>query len=204
MIKILGVYIRYDLNFDTHVGKLFGTLHNRIHQVRTITKYTTFKTRLSFINAYVIGKLNYILPLYLNLNQNIINKLHKVVMTSARCAIGSYCFKKSIKYILKKCKLLNIKNMILYSSLNFIHKIISEKKPKALTDTYKNLITRRAVVDIYPFYCPKQKSLKNFILYKGISLYNQLSTNFKSFTVKKFKTSIRKYIEQNYTSDTMD
>ena len=39
-------------------------------------------------------------------------KLHKVIMSSARAAIGNYCRYKSINYLLKKCNLLDIKDLI--------------------------------------------------------------------------------------------
>ena len=101
VIKILGTYVQSDLKFDKEISQLCSNLHNRVHNLRLIKQYTDFKTRLSFLNSFVIGKLNYMLPLYMNAPQFLVNKLHKVVMTSARLAIGSFCFKKSTEYILK-------------------------------------------------------------------------------------------------------
>ena len=186
MIKILGANITSDLKFNTHIGKLASACHNRIFQLRTLTKFTNFKTRLSFLNSYVIGKINYILPLYLHTNLENKNKLFKILKTAARAAIGNYCFKKSIVYILKKCNWQNLNNMIISSSLNFIHKIIVEKVPEALTENFKNLHTRRNVVNIYTCYRPKLKNLKEFIIYKGLSLYNTLPKNLKTSNTKKF------------------
>ena len=54
-------------------------------------------------------------------------------MTVARAAIGSYCFKKSVGYILDKCKWYDIKDLILISSLNTIHKITINKYPPCMT-----------------------------------------------------------------------
>ena len=79
----------------------------------------------------------YMLPLYNNLPLYLRNKLHKILMKSARSAIGNYCYKKSTSYILNKCKWLNINNMIKYSSLVFIHNIIKNKKPKSILGIYK-------------------------------------------------------------------
>ena len=93
-IKILGFWIQKDLKMDSEINKLSSTLHNRINNIKKITKYTDFKSRLHFINAYVIGKLNYMLPMYSNLNKYLFNRLHKIQMTAARAVIGNYCFKK--------------------------------------------------------------------------------------------------------------
>ena len=65
-IKILGIILSNDATWDTEIGKLCATLDNRIHNINKLKKYTNFKTRLDFINAFVIGKLRYMLPLYMN------------------------------------------------------------------------------------------------------------------------------------------
>ena len=43
------------------------------------------------MNAYAMGKMRYMLPLYMNATQDNINKLHRVLMRAARGAIGNYC-----------------------------------------------------------------------------------------------------------------
>ena len=101
-IKILGTIIESNLKLDKEISKLASSLHNRINLIRKLTKYTTFKTRLQFLNAFVIGKINYMLPIYSLCTELNKNKLHKLLTTSARCAIGSYCFRKSLYYIFNK------------------------------------------------------------------------------------------------------
>ena len=99
-IKILGHTFQSNLKLDSEINNLARKCHNRINNIRKITHYTDFSTRLKFLNGYVIGTINYMLPIYANANQNNIGKLHKILITAARAAIGSYCFKKSITYIL--------------------------------------------------------------------------------------------------------
>merc|ERR1712240_916690 len=137
-IKILGTWIQKDLKIDSEINELSSNLLNRINNIHKITKYTNFKSRLMFINAYVIGKLNYMLPMYNNAPIYLKNKLHKIVMKGAQTAIGNYCFKKSPRYILDKCKWLNIDNMIIYSSFIFIDNFIQNKQPKSILSLYKN------------------------------------------------------------------
>ena len=67
-------------------------------------EFTDFKTRLIIMNSFMIGILIHVLPLYNNGPEYPPNKLYKILMTAARCAIGDYCFKKSNKYIFNKCK----------------------------------------------------------------------------------------------------
>jgi len=107
----------------TQLGTLCANLHQRIHTIRQLTPLTTFHTRLQFIKSLVIGKLSYALPIYTQITQCQTIKLHRVIMAAARVIIGSYRFKKSISYILDKCKLLDAKDMIAYSALIYYYTI---------------------------------------------------------------------------------
>ena len=61
-----------------------------------------------------------------------------MLMTAARCAVGSYCFKNSNRYILDKCNWLPLEKMITLSSLNFIYNIEKYKKPKGVLKIFRN------------------------------------------------------------------
>ena len=50
------------------------------------------------------------MPLYMNCSAYNIRIMHRIIMKAVRTAIGNYCFKKSILYILKKCQFLDAKN----------------------------------------------------------------------------------------------
>ena len=110
-ITILGVYLRSHLKLYTQINKLCANLHKRLHELRKLNKFTSFETILLFIKLFVIGKLVYAMPLYLNCSVNNIKTLHKIIMSAARTAIGSYCYRKSISYIFNKCKLFDAKNV---------------------------------------------------------------------------------------------
>ena len=170
--------------------------------LKQINKHTNFKIRLGFVNAHIIGKLNYILPLYTQANKLMINKLHKVIMTAARCVIGNYCLRKSTIYILEKCGWLNINKMISNASLKFINNIIISKAPKAIYDLFK--INRRSVVNINLRYIPKSKYHENAFLCKELKNYNNLPKTLKGLTNLKFKKSIKEYLKATTGTDTRD
>ena len=56
-LKILGFILRYNLHYKTQIGDLCASLHNRLHNIKNLSRYTNFTTRLQFVNAIVIGKL---------------------------------------------------------------------------------------------------------------------------------------------------
>ena len=126
-----------DLNIDNHLNTVLKQCYYRINMLKQIHKYTDFTTRLKFANAHVLGKLNYMLPILSSLNKTQINKVHKLIMYSARSIIGSYCLKVSIKNILSQVTWLSANQQIIWSGLKFLHKILSTKKPSHLNSHYK-------------------------------------------------------------------
>ena len=102
--------------------------------------------------------MNYMLSLYNNLPNYLTKKLHKILMTSARCAIGNYCFKKSNNYILDQCKWLSIEKIISLSSLNFIYNIEKHKKLKGVLRISRNSKYDRQKQNLSMSYIPKCKS----------------------------------------------
>ena len=124
------------------------------------------------MNANVIGKINYLLPLYLNACKDQIKKIHKVVMSAARGAIGNYCFMKTNTYILKKCGWFSINKMIQFSAIKLINKILINKEPNSIFNYFK--INRRSIVDIVTTYKPKTKKTENFYIYSALKMFNSL------------------------------
>ena len=163
---------------DTQIGKMCGVLHHKMFELNKVRQFTDFKTRLVFLNAHILGKINYLIPLYMSANKDQLNKIHKVLMTAARSVIGNYCFKKSTVYILNKCGWLGVNNMIKCASVKLIHKIITDKSPITIFELYK--INARSNVDIVTHYKPKLKKTEQFFVYKGIQIYNKVPKNIKA------------------------
>ena len=205
MIKILGTYLRDDLSWETEVGKLAANLQNRIFNIKKLTNVTNFQTRLQFINGFVIGKMRYMLPLYNNATKIQLTKLHRVVMTAARCVIGSYCCRSSTLQILTKSKWLTLHNMIHHSSLKHIHKILTTCTPPSLHNMY-NTHNTRISKDISPKYIPMCAQYKKFYIISCIKLYNQIPSKIKSKTQNYFKTQSKNWLISNVpgVSDTCD
>ena len=161
-------------------------------------------TGLKLINGFVIGKLNYMLPLYSVVSTDNNNKLHKIIMTAARAVIGNYCFKKSISYILNKCKWLNINNMITRSAVMIIHKIIINKSPETIYRLIKTNQNTRTVSDITTASMPRNKRFTNFYIYKYCKFYNSFKRETNANSIQNFKKALMKYIIDNPVNDKMD
>ena len=75
-IKILGVILQRDLGWDIEIGTICANLHNRLNNIKKVAQYTNFITRKELIFSIVLGKLQYAMPLYTNINNNLITKIH--------------------------------------------------------------------------------------------------------------------------------
>ena len=113
-------------------------------------------------------------------------------MRSARIIINDYCYRKSTKYILGKCNWLSVNQMIDFSAVKTIHKILYNKNPVPLYNHYK--INRRTTANIHYNYIPKSSSFRKYFIYHGISTYNMLPATLKCLHPRKFKKVYKKYL----------
>ena len=137
-----------------------------------------------------MSKLNYMLPFYSALTDQQTQKLHKVTMTSARMAIGDYCFKTQCNKILAQCNWIPIRYVINMAQCNYTHKILTNKNPTKLFQLFK--IPSRQAKPIRLNFQSKTKLSKSSLLHNGINFYNNLPIQIKQLTVKKFKMQIKK------------
>ena len=135
------------------------------------------------------------LPFYSNLTDELTQKLHKVVMTSARMAIGDYCYKVKCDKILARCNWLPIRYMINVSQCIYLHKIITNKSPQKIYDYL--IIPNRQAKDIRLNYQSKTKLSKSSLLYHGLNIYNNLPIQIRQFPQKKFKLQVKKHFFSN-------
>ena len=131
------------------------------------------------------------LPFYSSITDELIQKLHKVTMTSARMAIGDYCFKMQCNKILAKCHWLPIRYMINCAQCNYLHKILTNRKPAKIYECF--VIPNRQAKEIRLNYPNKTKISKSSILFNGLNLYNKIPTQLRQLPIKKFKSQIKKH-----------
>ena len=143
------------------------------------------------------------LPIYNAASSNNITKIHNILMKAARTAIGNYCFKKSITYILKQCKWISARSMIQYSSLVFIYNIINNKKPKSILNIYKTQRFLRHKADISLNDLPKNKKYSKFFMQEHTNTYNKIPIEIRQKSKAVFKKELKLWISAQ-PKDTMD
>ena len=175
---------------EYEINQLFSKANYRLFECSKVKQFTNFQTRLQIVNAVVISKISYMLPLYSNCSRDQLNKLNKLIMKAARFAIGNYCFKRSISFILNACSFVSVNRMIVNSALKVIQKTIYTAQPRPIHNFF-DIGTRKAA-PISTKYAPGSKLLKQFYPYKYIHTYNSIPRNLKDVPCKKFKHNLKK------------
>ena len=195
-IKILGVYLNSELKIGQQLNTIISQCYNKVHSIKTLSKYTTANTRLKFINAHMLGKLLYMLPLISSASKEQLKKVHNLIMFSARTIIGNYCFKVSCKKILEQINWLSSNQLIKWSIIKSIHKILYYKKTQNLNNYFKP--NKRRCASIAPKIFPKTKFTRDFFLYKGLEYYNSIPSDILKCEPRIFKKKGLKYIKSNF------
>ena len=94
--------------------------------------------------------------------------------------------------------------MILFSSLNTIHKVFYKRKPPSMVSLYRINTNERKVKNVATKYIPLSTKMKNFYIYKYSKIYNSLDQYIKDKTYKGFKNEMKLIIRAGTISDSMD
>ena len=144
----------------------------------------------------MISKIFYMLPLLSAANKEQLQKIHNLIMFSARTILGSYCFKVSCKNIINQINCLSANQLIKWSIIKSIHKILYNKSPRNIYEFFK--INKRQCALLAPKVYPKSKFSREFFLYKGIELYNSMPNDIIKCKPHIFKKRGLKYMKSNF------
>ena len=180
------------LSMEPHINHVSSIIHHRIHNFKSLAKYSNEKVRKQFANAYLISILKYGMPLYSGETVAVKNKVHKLWMTIARFCKNNYCFKQSTLSILNSLELPSSDQMIEQCVANYIHKIIQTNKPTKAKRLFRNPRSRNCS-KIYPVYYSKTKVMDKNIYIRGLKVYNSLPDEIRLLPTKKFKKKIKSH-----------
>ena len=191
----MGYNITFNLSPNIQINHLISSLYYRINTIKSVARYTTMETRLNLANAFVMGKLNYLLPLINPATKYDIDRLQKAIMTTARMVIGHYCYKWSTVKILEKCYWPNLYDMIKINSLKTIHSIVIHKSP---INIYENIkFPRRSCAEITLRDIPSYNITRQFYFYTFIKHYSNLPKQIKMLENRKYKFHVKYFIMNN-------
>ena len=184
--KILGYIYSQD-------GYEIGNLHNciskcyqNLQQMRKLPKMMDTNTRSILAKAYIVSVINYSAFSFVSLPQLYLNKLHKLLMLTARWILNSYCFKISCKNIYLQADLLDENQLIATSVYRFNHRLVNYKLPSCLYN--KLTFPKRTCQDVaYKF---KGNAFLKSYMNLGLRLFNKVP-HVNTNSNLAFKTSLK-------------
>ena len=129
-----------------------------------------------------------------------------MIIDTARCVIGSFCFRFSYADILDKVNWLSIYQKVNFVSLKMYRQIIITKYPKPLYNLLKpgqnNINNTREIIKYYPKILPKLSVTKDSFVFKMSEIYNSLPQDIiKTTNNTKFNNILKVYIKQRFSSN---
>ena len=134
-----------------------------------------------------------------------ISKLQVLMMKCSRPILGFKSYKYSTQRIMKELNWLNAYQIITKETIIFIHKIIYNNQPKAMTQFFTFSLTnsqnhRYCRKSIVTENIPSSKGKKSLIFF-GNYLYNTLPNNLKFKNPKQLSKYFQKYIGYHFPFD---
>ena len=152
--KLLGCQISEDLKWKQHLllsdESVIRQLTSRVNGLCLISDKSTFETRLMVANGIILSKLSYLIQLWGGCDDYLLSALQIQQNRAARVVAGLSWF-TPITVLLRKCKWLSVRQLVLYQSIILAHKIATTGSPASLADklsTFHPYTTRRAVLQL--------------------------------------------------------
>ena len=196
--KILGAIINTRLTLTHHFNTLIQSINHRMHTLRHIARYTTFRTRALIANATIISTISHLSPLMINADTSLLAKIQSLQLKSARLVIGTPCFRWSTSRILKTVNWHSVYSMITIASLALMHKIVVEKTPLALYSLLESTMHlrhgSRFVRKLHMQHKASSETLHNMYMYRALSIYNALPEALLTLNILAFSKKIKEHV----------
>ena len=189
-IKILGFRTTENLSMDEQANNLIMQVNNKLNAVKNVEKYMDFKTRLRYADSHIISLINYGLPLYLNENQNVKDKIYKIILKSARWVHGNYCYKQSCRKILGSLNWKLPDEQIEDAAARFFHKVVTYKEPE---DIYSLVRYPRSRInaEVSMKIIAKNKPFSKLMLNHMANILNRIPEGLKGERPHLFKKKLK-------------
>jgi hypothetical protein len=153
-------------------------------------------------NAIFNGTLNYLITLWGNTEDRIIQKIQVAQLKAARIVIGNPCYMQSTSQILNKVNWLSVRQMVIEKSVTIIHNVMSLEKPLGMFKMFKvikkDLRTRtKPKIERIDGFKPRTQFILEQFYQITLDHYNEIPEEIKQLNKKNFKNQIKTYLKKN-------
>ena len=205
--KLLGCQISEDLTWKHHIllsdESVIKQLTSRVNGLCLISDRSTFETRLMVANGIILSKLCYLIQLWGGCDEYLLSALQILQNRAARFVAGLSWF-TPIRVLLKKCKWLSVRQLVLYQSIILAHKIATTGTPASLavkmntTHPYNTRQADSGSIRYGELFSRSQERCHDSFCYRATKDYNSIPAHIRSRTfLPSFKAKLRIWIAEN-------
>ena len=138
--RLLGAYIHQNMKWTEHIqtneNSLIYGLNQRLGALKRISRYASFKARLTIANGIFMSKLGFMIPLWSGCQEYLIRALQTIQNKVAR-VVTKHDRRVPVKQILKECGWRSEKQEMFFQTVMQVHKVLMQTNPVYL---YRKLI----------------------------------------------------------------
>ena len=203
--QLLGGQIHQSLRWNEHIAdsksSLLKQLTSRNNGLKRISRNAKFNTRLMVANGAVNSKLIYLITLWGNAQQYLLQALQVQQLTAARTVCGVQSVRWSRTRLLKRVGWMSVRQLVVFHTVLQAHKTLSTGKPWVLHDS---------LVNVYPYQTRKATSghirLKSntctrTFKYRAMVNYNSVPEEVRRGTLPTVKRKLKNWVLKNVPLD---
>merc|ERR1712115_247131 len=131
-IKVLGVYFTSGLSNHANILNIVSKVNYRMYTMREAFSFSNKNSKIIFLKSMVISIIRYCSPILIDSDVKILDKLQTLLMKCTRPILGNKSFKMSTLQIMAELKILTVHQLVMKESIQFIHKILTNKSPRVI------------------------------------------------------------------------
>merc|ERR1712121_337682 len=104
--------------------------------MREAFRFSNKNSQIIFLKSMVISIFRYCSPILIDREVKMLDRLQTLLMKCTRPILGIKSFKMSTLQIMAKLKILTVHQLVMKESIQFIHKILTNKSPGVIFNLF--------------------------------------------------------------------
>ena len=191
-MKILGIHVNPNNNMLTHISIARSRAFHRMHELQPLLKNIhNIDQRRIIISSQVISIIRYCSVLYCGQNQTVTSKFHTALMRMYRIIFNGCTYMTRCEKICSEVKMPMPKELIYKDAMIFIHRLLTDKKPKQLYSLIRipGRLTRVSIPTL-SIKCNTERSRRGAYNVM-VTKYATLPPELRGLSVNAFKSIVR-------------
>lgn len=197
----LGLHMDSYLTWNAHIEYIKSKLSSLTGSLRNIVRCIPRQVRYTIYNCLVKPHLMYLIEIWGSATKTKLGEL-QTIQNKIIKLLFRYPYLTPTTQIYKETKLLNIKQLYIYSTCILVRKILKNQIHTNLAFAKQREITKRNTRRASFLVLPKPRTKnygKKIFTYEGAQYYNKIPSNIKNVnSFNAFKTKLSAYVADNY------